>query len=183
MTQQFHPLPGIHQNNGKQVHIWILITDTGIWQNNIKLIFYFGIKMLHLVLDILNRFCPWTYSLPGSSVHGILQAKIVECVATSFSRGPSWPRDWTQVFCIAGRFLIIWATRESQHHLLKVIKLAWTFYISMLENFLINHSKNLNYFSFQCTENKYYQAILTWIYKRGCSQKYRCKSHNSLANS
>ena len=39
--------------------------------------------------------------LPGSSVHGILQA--LEWVAILFSRGSSWPRDWTQVSCIAGR--------------------------------------------------------------------------------
>ena len=47
---------------------------------------------------------PWAlYSPPGSSVHGILQARVLEWVAISFSRGSSWPRDWTQVSCIAGR--------------------------------------------------------------------------------
>ena len=51
-------------------------------------------------------------SLPGSSVHGILQAKILEWVAISFSRGSSWPRDRTQVSCIAGRRFNLWATRE-----------------------------------------------------------------------
>ena len=44
-------------------------------------------------------------SLPGSSVHGILQARILEWVAISFSRGSSWPRDWTLVSLIAGRHL------------------------------------------------------------------------------
>ena len=43
-------------------------------------------------------------SLPGSSVHRILQAWILEWVAISFSRGSSWPRDQTQVSCIAGGF-------------------------------------------------------------------------------
>ena len=43
-------------------------------------------------------------SPPGSSVHGILQARILEWVAITFSRGSSWPRDWTQASCIAGRF-------------------------------------------------------------------------------
>ena len=42
--------------------------------------------------------------LPGSYVHGILQARILECVAISFSRGSSQPRVWTLVSCIAGRF-------------------------------------------------------------------------------
>ena len=40
---------------------------------------------------------PMDCSPPGSSVHGILQARILEWVAISFSRGSSWPRDWTQV--------------------------------------------------------------------------------------
>ena len=43
-------------------------------------------------------------SLPGSSVHGILQARILEWVAIPFSRGSSQPRDWVWVSCIAGRF-------------------------------------------------------------------------------
>ena len=52
------------------------------------------------------------YSLPGSSVHEILQARILEWVAISFSRGSSQPRDWTQISQIAGGLFIIWTTRE-----------------------------------------------------------------------
>ena len=44
------------------------------------------------------------YSLPGSSVHEILQARILEWVASLFSRGSSPPRAGTRVSCIAGRF-------------------------------------------------------------------------------
>ena len=51
-------------------------------------------------------------SLPGSSVHGTLQARILEWVSIPFSRGSSRPRDWTQVSCMAGRFLTVWASRE-----------------------------------------------------------------------
>ena len=54
-------------------------------------------------------------SLPGSSGHGILQARILEWVAISYSKGSSWPRNWTCVSCvscIAGRFFTHWATRE-----------------------------------------------------------------------
>ena len=43
------------------------------------------------------------YSLSGFSIHGIFQARILEWVAISFSSGSSWPRDQTQVSCIAGR--------------------------------------------------------------------------------
>ena len=53
-------------------------------------------------------------SLPGSSVHEIFQARILECVAISFSRRSSWPKDWTWVSYIAGGFFAIWVTREAQ---------------------------------------------------------------------
>ena len=46
-------------------------------------------------------------SLPGSSVHGIIPARILEWIASSYSRASSWPRDWTCISCsscIAGRF-------------------------------------------------------------------------------
>ena len=52
---------------------------------------------------------PMDCSLPGSSVHGISQARILEWVVISFSRGTSRPRDQTQVSCIAGRFFNVWA--------------------------------------------------------------------------
>ena len=51
---------------------------------------------------------PWT-GLPGSSVHGTLQARILEWKAILFSRGSSWPRDWTWVSHIAGTRLTLWA--------------------------------------------------------------------------
>ena len=57
----------------------------------------------------LTLFNPMNYSLPGSSVHGILQARILEWVAILFSMGSSWPRDPTQVSCTAGRFFTAWA--------------------------------------------------------------------------
>ena len=55
---------------------------------------------------------------PGSSVHGILQAGILEWVAMSFSRGSSWPRDPTRVSRIADGFFTIWATGEA-HFIVK----------------------------------------------------------------
>ena len=56
---------------------------------------------------------PMDCSLPGSSVHGILQARILKWVAISFSRGSFLPRDRTPVSCIVGRCFTIWATREA----------------------------------------------------------------------
>ena len=51
---------------------------------------------------------PMDCSPPGSSVHGILQARILEWVAIPFSRVSSWPRGQTQVSCISGRFFTVW---------------------------------------------------------------------------
>ena len=56
---------------------------------------------------------PMGCSPSSSSVHGILQARILEWVAISFSRGSSPPRDRTQVSCIAGRRFNLGATREA----------------------------------------------------------------------
>ena len=50
------------------------------------------------------------------TVHGILQARILEWVAFPFSRGSSQPRDRTQTSRIAGRFFTSWATREAQEY-------------------------------------------------------------------
>ena len=56
---------------------------------------------------------PVECSPPGSSAHGILQARILEWGAISFSRGSSRPRDWTQVSRTGGRHFNLWATREA----------------------------------------------------------------------
>ena len=55
---------------------------------------------------------PMEHSPPDSSVHGILQARILEWAAIPSSRRSSRPRDQTQVSCILGRFFTIWVTRE-----------------------------------------------------------------------
>ena len=52
-------------------------------------------------------------SPPGSSVHGILQARIRGWVAISISSGSSWSRDQTHVCCIVGRCFTIWAMKEA----------------------------------------------------------------------
>ena len=58
-----------------------------------------------LVAQLCPTLCdPMDCSPPGSSVHGISQARILEWVAISFSRGSSQPRDRTSVSCIAGGF-------------------------------------------------------------------------------
>jgi len=51
----------------------------------------------------LTLYDPVDYSPPGSSVHGLLQARTLEWIAISFSRGPSQHRDQTLVSHISGR--------------------------------------------------------------------------------
>ena len=62
---------------------------------------------------MITQSCP-TLCNPCSSVRGILQARRLEWVAISFSRGSSRLRDWTWVTCIAGRFFTVWAIRKSK---------------------------------------------------------------------
>ena len=59
-----------------------------------------------------DPFRPHGCSPPGSSVHGILQARILGWVVIPLSRGSFQPRHWTLVPCTAGRFFTVWATRE-----------------------------------------------------------------------
>ena len=70
--------------------------------------------VLCLVVQLCLTLCdPMDCSPPGSSVHGISQTRILECAAMPSSRGSSWSRDQTQVSCTAGRFFIVWVTREA----------------------------------------------------------------------
>ena len=67
------------------------------------------------VAELCLTFCdPMEYSLPGSSLHGILQARVLEWGAISLSRGSSRPRDRTQVSRIPGRRFNLWA-KQSYH--------------------------------------------------------------------
>ena len=77
----------------------------------------------HIVV-LVTQSCPALWdpmecSLPGSSVHGLLQARILKWVAIPFSRVSSQPRDQTQVSCIADRFFTSWATSEAQDNITK----------------------------------------------------------------
>ena len=60
---------------------------------------------------VSNSLWPHGHSLPGSPVHGIFQARVLEWVAISFSRWSSQPGDWTRVSHIEGRRFTVWATR------------------------------------------------------------------------
>ena len=72
---------------------------------------------------------PMDCSLPDSSVHGILQGRILEWVAISFSRGSSRSRDWTWVSRIAGRRFNLWATRNLRICINVYYVCAYVYYI------------------------------------------------------
>ena len=75
-----------------------------------------------LVAQLCLTLCdPMDCIPPDSSVHGILQGRILEWIAILFSRGSSWSRDQTKISCIVGRFFTIWATREAQYSQLTMV--------------------------------------------------------------
>ena len=119
--------------------LWLSLSSTGHTQPNkpVKHQFFFP-NWCQFILDNLLqelkakrcRFDPWVMkitwsgtlvpsdscdpmdcSLPGLSLHGISQARILEWVAISFSRGSSRPRNWTRVSRSVGRRFTVWASR------------------------------------------------------------------------
>ena len=90
--------PGIHQ---EQLREWRIHGSDKVKESESE------------VAQLCPTLCsPMDCSLPGSSVHGIFQAIVLECIAISFSRGSSQPRDRTQVFRVVDRRFTVWATRE-----------------------------------------------------------------------
>ena len=73
----------------------------------------FPVVMYGYVNVKVTQSCPYLCDPMNYTVHGILQARILEWVAVPFSRWYSQPRDQTQVSCITGRFFTSWATREA----------------------------------------------------------------------
>ena len=104
-----------------------------------------------VVQSCLSLCDPMDCSPPGSSVLGISQARILECFTTSFSRGSSWPRDWTQVSCKAGRFFTDWANREAS------LKITWLQWFGPSSSLLVSLSKE--------KDRMASTNIKTWIFR------------------
>ena len=86
----------------------VLFIKKLLWSNEVA-------TWVFLVTQSCPSLCnPMDSSPPGSSVHGILQARIMEWVAMLSSRGSSQCRNWIQVSCIASGFFTDWTTREAQ---------------------------------------------------------------------
>ena len=75
---------------------------------------------------------PMDCSPPGSSVRGISQARTLEWVAISLSRGSPWPRDQTHISCTGSWILHHWATRESPMRKLRLTEIKWFSWITQL---------------------------------------------------
>ena len=100
---------------------------------------------------------PMDCNLPGSSVHGLLQPRILEWVAISFLKRSSQPRDRTRVSHIGGRCFTIWATREAlrdENHYQKLLYLIVPFnFHSFIQNVFMNNlviSYLLNFYMHLC---------------------------------
>ena len=98
-------------STGLHLHLQILL---------VLALSYCKILCLYSLCSLVTQSCPTLCDpmdcrLPGSSFHGILQARVLEWVAISFSRGYSQPRDWTQVSHIVCRFFTSWATGKPKN--------------------------------------------------------------------
>ena len=87
---------------------WRIPLDRGAWRATVQ-----GVTKSWTRLKRLSMHMCMDCNPPGSSLHGTLQVRILEWVATPFSRGSSWTRDWTQVSRVADGFFTVWATWEA----------------------------------------------------------------------
>ena len=94
---------------GLYEHFWLF--SSLIWSLLLLLLQLLKLYSENEVAQSCLTLCdPMDCSPPGSSVHEIFQARVLEWVAISLSRGSSQPRDWTQVSCTVGRCFTVWAT-------------------------------------------------------------------------
>ena len=86
----------------------------------------------------------WPHSLPGFSVHGICQTRILEWVALPSVRGSSWPRDRIHIFCVGRQILYHWATREAWSGITSLIY-TLPFFIPLLPGFQMSYLYDRNH--------------------------------------
>ena len=101
-----------HSINNKGINKKIIYKPEFIFSLNMYIFLCDKLKVSH---SVMSKSCnPVDCSLPGSFVHGILQARIPEWVAISSSRGSPWPRDWNQISHAADKFFTVWASGVMQ---------------------------------------------------------------------
>ena len=96
-----------------EVLLWVRYYQTALHATNRWFHEKVKVKVTQSCLTLCDPMSP-----PVSSVHGILQARLLEWVTISYSRTSSPPRDQIQVSCIAGRFCTIWDSRERKSQLM-----------------------------------------------------------------
>ena len=104
---------------------------------------------------------------PGSSVHGIFQARILEWVAISYSRGSSWPRNWTHISCTGRQILYHWDTWEASHASMEINK-----YISSYH--LKKKKKDFYHWSWCSQEASKWRPYISRSYFYCCSVTQSC---------
>ena len=106
------------------------VTKSWTWLNDWTELNWKGYLKWDICVVLVAQSCPSLQSrgcsLPGSSAHGILQARILEWVAISYSRGSFRLRDRTSISCIAGGFFTIWTIGEDQNDVYIVDSLCYT---------------------------------------------------------
>ena len=136
-----------------------------------------------LVAQACPTLCnPTDCNPPDSSVHGILQARILEWIAIPFSGVSSQPRDWTRVSCIAGRFFTSWAIRgalsstqfRSKSQNTDKCLPAWT-------SVLVGEANNdkENFLTFWVKTKVDYEAVCYYLVER-LGKEYRSKNKKLL---
>ena len=121
------------QNTPCEMPGWIFTIS--YWQlkktwEMIMLVFVFMLVVEYMCMClVVSDSATMDCSLSGSSVHGVLQAKILQLVAISFSRGSFWPRDGTHTFCdpcISRQILYHWTTWEAYYWWEHFINYTWS---------------------------------------------------------
>ena len=119
------------------------------WQADSLPFFTTSATWEHVKVKVAQSY-PTLWNPMDYTVHGILQARILEWVAISFSRGSSQPRDQIQVSCITGGFFTSWATREPKNTGVGSLSLLqWIFPIQELNQGLLHCRQILYQLSYQ----------------------------------
>ena len=107
LDQSSSEVPGsITEDEIDRIRNWEIVRIEGKCGDTLVTDYRFMDYRFIVSLSCIWLFCdPMTCSPPGSSVHGVLQATIVEWIAISFPRGSSRPRDQIHVFCTGGQIL------------------------------------------------------------------------------
>ena len=104
---------------------WIDSGGFCFWLSSTTLDIFFQMVKIVNECERESQSCPTLCDCMDYTVHGVLQARILELVVFPFSKGSSQPRNQTHISCIAGRFFTSWATRGAQEY--------WTGSLSLLQ--------------------------------------------------